>query len=310
MPPRTEEFHGAHLIPNRPAPSLPTRAHRNISAILFAVRNFSLLLTFLLAVSFSAAGPRAGAQSSSQAVAQQQPMPPSDSAPQQLSSVPVPTPAPASGPFIVLDPAHGGADPGARSESGGIEKDIVLRIAQSVRAELDRQGYRVMMTRNDDSNPSYDDRAAIANTYRDAIFVTLHVSSTGAPNTVRAYYNRFGTSPSGASIATDANAKDSTPPASSLTTWEEAQRPYVDASHRLADLTQRELAQFFSGSPVISSAAPVRGLRSIAAPAVAIEISSVSGADQNSLTASAVPIATAIGRSVAAFRQQVSAGAK
>lgn len=273
--------------------------------------NFPFLLIFLLAVSSSAIEPRAAAQPSPQAVAQQQPTPQSDSAPQQLSSVPVPTLAPAlSGPFIVLDPAHGGADPGARSESGGTEKDIVLRVAQSVRAELERQGYRVMMTRNDDSNPSYDDRAAIANTYHDDIFVTLHASSTGTPNTVRAYYNQFGSSPSGASIAADANAKTSAPAASSLTLWDEAQRPYVDASRRLADLAQRELAQFFSGSPAASSAAPVRGLRSIAAPAVAIEISSVSGADQNWLTASAVPIATAIARSVAAFRQQVSAGAK
>jgi N-acetylmuramoyl-L-alanine amidase len=203
----------------------------------------------------------------------------------------------------VLDPAHGGTDPGAHSEGGSVEKDIVLRIAQTVRTELERQGYRVAMTRYDDSNPSYDDRAAVANTYRDAIFISLHISSTGTPGTVRAYYHQFGTPIASASTATDANLKNSVPPAGNLTRWEEAQRPYVDASHRLGDIIQRELAQFFSGSPVSSSAVAVRGLRSIAAPAVAVEISSVSGPSPNSLAAAAVPIATAIARSIAVFRQ-------
>src|SRR5579864_8491007 len=58
--------------------------------------------------------------------------------------------SPPSGPLIVLDPAHGGTDTGARGETI-VEKDAVLQMARLVRAELERQGYRVIMTRNDDS---------------------------------------------------------------------------------------------------------------------------------------------------------------
>src|SRR5277367_5373274 len=106
-----------------------------------------------------------------------------------------------AGPVIVLDPAHGGTDTGARGEAI-VEKDVALQIARTVRAGLQRQGYRVVMTRNDDSNPSYDDRAAVANAYREDIFISLHVASTGAPGTVRAYYMQFA-DPVAAEVATN-----------------------------------------------------------------------------------------------------------
>ncbi len=95
--------------------------------------------------------------------------------------------------MIVLDAAHGGTDTGARGETGIVEKDVVLQIARTVRAELERQGYRVVMSRNDDSNPSYDERAAMANASRDAIFISLHIGSTGNPGTVRAFYDQLAT---------------------------------------------------------------------------------------------------------------------
>jgi N-acetylmuramoyl-L-alanine amidase len=234
----------------------------------------------------------------------------SEPAPPQGPAPPQAPPAAPSGPLIVLDPAHGGPDAGARSEGSVVEKDVALRMARGARAELEREGYRVLMTRNDDSDPSYDDRAAVANAYREAIFVTLHVSSTGAPNTVRAYFALFSAPISPNLSGTDAIVKNPTLSPGALTPWEEAQRPFLDASRRLADLVQRELAKFFPGSPAVSSSAPVRGLRSIAAPGIAIEISSVSVSDPNSLTAAAIPIATAIGRGVVTFRQADSMGAK
>jgi len=212
---------------------------------------------------------------------------------------------------IVLDPAHGGTDTGARGENGVAEKDIVLQIARAVREQLSRDAYRVLLTRNDDSNPSYDDRAALANAYRDAIFISLHVSSTGTPGTARAYYDQFSTPIPQPSVATGPGAKPAAaPPASSLAVWEQAQRPYLDTSHRLADLIQADLAQSFSGSPSASIAAPVRALRSVTEPAVAIEISSVSGSTPDALAATAGPVAAAIAHGISALRQTSSAGVK
>ncbi len=276
---------------------------RDISDILCAVRKYLFLIGLIAAASVLAAS----------APAQTTP------APQQEAPVAAPAPAPAppqvatpAGPVIVLDPAHGGTDTGARGENIA-EKDVVLRMAQSVRAELERHGYRVVMTRIDDSNPSYDDRAAVANAYRDAIFISLHASSTGADGTVRAYFMQFAAPiPPAVAVAGPpvAGGKALNSASSGLVVWEEAQRPYLEASHRLADQIQGELAQAFSGSPPTSAGVPVRALRSVAAPAVAIEISSVATPTPDLLTASAAPLGAAIARAIAAARQANPGGAR
>jgi N-acetylmuramoyl-L-alanine amidase len=263
---------------------LPAAACRDISDILCAVRKSLLVASFIAAAAVFAFQPLS-------TTAQTSPAPPTES-PQ--ASAP-------AGPVIVLDPAHGGTDTGARGEAV-VEKDVALQIARTVRAGLERQGYRVVMTRNDDSNPSYDDRAAVANAYREVIFISLHVASTGAPGTVRAYYAQFAAPVAPEAVTTEASPKAPNAPAPRLLKWEEAQRPYLDASHRLADLIQGELAQAFSGSPPVSTGVPVRVLRSVTAPAVAVEISSVSTTTPDLLTASAAPLADAIARAIVASR--------
>jgi N-acetylmuramoyl-L-alanine amidase len=265
--------------------------------ILCAVRKSLFLVSVIAAAAFLAPQVQPAAAQTSPAPSQETP-----------AQAPPQTPAP-SGPMIVLDPAHGGADSGARGETL-VEKDAVLQMARLVRAELERHGFRVVLTRNDDSNPSYDDRAAAANAYRDAIFVTLHISSTGAASTVRAYYNQFGTPPAPAPAATGTNLKLSNPSSGGLVAWDEAQRTYLDASHRLADLIQGELAQSFSGSPPTSSGVPVRAMRSVGAPAVAVEISSVATPTPDLLMASATPLGAAIARAIASFRVANYGGAR
>jgi N-acetylmuramoyl-L-alanine amidase len=284
------------------------------------VRNFLSFAIFIVALvclnqRSTARGLPAGSlqqQAQQTATPQQQtppaatPQPPS---PQQPAAPISPAPPTHSGPVIVLNPAHGGTDTGARGGNGAIEKDIVLQYARTLRADLEHDNFRVVLTREDDSNPSYDDRAAMANTYRDVIFVSLHVASTGAAGTARVYYYRFASAPTGPTADVAATAMPVPPPAPSLTLWEEAQLPHVEASHRLADVLQGELAQRLSGSPIMASAVPVRELRSINAPAVAVEVSSVSVSDPNSLAALASPLAAAITHGLEAFRAAASAGA-
>jgi len=267
-----------------------TPAQRDISAILCVVRNSFFFLVFCLTA--TALAPRA--LPAAQEQAQQTPPPATPPAP----AVPQP-PAP-SGPVIVLDPAHGGTDSGARGE-GAVEKDIVLSIARNVRAELERQGFRVIMTRNDDSNPSYDDRAAMANAYRDAVFVSIHVSSTGAAGMVRAYYDQFGTPAPAQLSMRGLEAGSSNATSGGLIAWNEAQRSYLEASRRFADLMQGEFVHLFPGSPAASTGVAVRGLRSITMPAVAIEVSSVSSATADALAGAAGRLSTAIEKSAGAF---------
>ena len=198
--------------------------------------------------------------------------------------------------MIVIDPAHGGTDNGAQGPSGSVEKDLVLRLARQIRSEFERQGFRVVMTRNDDSNPSYEDRAAVANAYRDSIFISVHVSSTGKVGTARTYSYQF---PNPATTLGDAGLSEAP---KSLAIWEEAQRPYVETSHRLASLLQVELSQRFPGSALISTPFAIRELRSVSAPAIAVELSSIAVPDPNMLTAMGGPLASELVRSVQMLR--------
>jgi N-acetylmuramoyl-L-alanine amidase len=217
---------------------------------------------------------------------------------------------------IVVDAAHGGADDGARGANGLKEKDVVLALARGCRAELTQRGYRVVLTRDGDSDPSFDDRAAIANQFANVFFVTLHVASTGTPSTVRVYYDRIAApytmppSAAGSSPAPDPRPQ-STPTASptqiQLLPWRQAQTSFDDASHRFADLVQAALAQKFSGSPANSVSASVRDLRSVATPAIAIEISNIGSPNVSTLESMSPSIAEAIAQAVAVLRPSPNA---
>jgi len=252
---------------------------------------------------------------------QQQTAPPPkpQAAPQQPGSPPSQAPAvqppaapaapPYTGPMIVLDPAHGGTDTGARGETGALEKDLVLDYAGMARSELESQGFHVVLTRTGDTNVSFADRAAIANSYRNAIFITLHVASTGAFGTVRTYYDQFGSEPA-PPAATNTSTTVAAPHSTTLIPWDEAQLPHVDVSRQLATAIQAQLAQRFNGSPAAPTPAAVRDLRSIDAPAVAIEVSSVSVQNPNALAALAGPLAVSIARGIQAFLAATPSGGK
>lgn len=282
--------------------------------MLFAVRNYLLLLTLIAATGLF---PVAAGQSDQQPNQTAEPPAAPAQPAQPAQQVPGPAPAPAvvqTGPVIVLNPAHGGTDTGARGANGITEKDVVLQFARTMRGEIMRQGFRVAMTRDDDSNPSYDDRAATGNAFRDAIFISIHVSSTGAAGTARAYYYRFSSSLPTADVSGTPGADTSAPvpplAVPGFTPWAEAQKPYDDASHHFADVLQGELAQRFSGSPSASAGVAIRGLQSVAGPAIAVEISSVSIAEPSSLMSLGAPLATSVSRAILAFRPPGSAETK
>ena len=189
--------------------------------------------------------------------------------------------------IVVLDPAHGGTDPGARGTAGIRESEIVLDFVIQVRRALELQGFQVVQTRQGNENPSFDDRSATANAQRGAVFITLHISSTGMPGTVRVYVN------SDLPPVADSNG---------LIPWERAQAPFLGLSRKFGDLVQGFLTQRFKGSPEGAQSASVRQLRTTAAPAIAVEISSVTVEDRADLDRMAPGVAEAIARGAAAFR--------
>jgi N-acetylmuramoyl-L-alanine amidase len=199
---------------------------------------------------------------------------------------------------VVLDPAHGGTDPGARGTGGMRESDLVLEFSDQARRALEAQGFRVRQTRQGNDDPSLDDRSAMANAQRGTVFVTLHVASTGLPGTVRVY------------TMTDFPAVTDT---TGMLAWDRAQAPFLELSRKLGDLVQGQLTLQFKGSPGMAQAAAVRQLRTTAAPAIAVEVSSVTVEDHVALERMAPGVADAIARGVAAFRPvydaQLPAGA-
>ena len=79
---------------------------------------------------------------------------------------------------IVIDPGHGGKDPGARGARGTEEKDITLKVALKLRDLLSKQpGIRVLMTRDHDVFVELEERAKFANRNEADLFVSIHVNS-------------------------------------------------------------------------------------------------------------------------------------
>ena len=92
---------------------------------------------------------------------------------------------------IVLDPGHGGRDPGAIGVGGIAEKDIVLSVAQKLAKKLTKEmGIEVVLTRKNDSFVRLENRTAIANAEDADLFLSLHMnaSTSGDAKGLETYY--------------------------------------------------------------------------------------------------------------------------
>jgi N-acetylmuramoyl-L-alanine amidase len=78
-------------------------------------------------------------------------------------------------PVVVIDPGHGGIDPGTRAPSGELEKDLTLEFATVLRGKLEAAGkYRVTMTRSDDRFIELSERVQIARQQRAQLLISIH----------------------------------------------------------------------------------------------------------------------------------------
>ncbi|MBM3545696.1 MAG: AMIN domain-containing protein [Alphaproteobacteria bacterium] len=81
---------------------------------------------------------------------------------------------------IVLDPGHGGIDPGTTGVGGVREKTLTLEIAQDLKRALEASGrYHVVLTRSDDSFVRLRERIQIARSSKGEIFLSLHADALG-----------------------------------------------------------------------------------------------------------------------------------
>ncbi len=87
-------------------------------------------------------------------------------------------PSVATAPLVMLDPGHGGKDPGAIGVSGTYEKHIALATAQELKRQLEAGGrYRVFLTRSTDVFIPLESRVDIARARGVALFVSMHADA-------------------------------------------------------------------------------------------------------------------------------------
>jgi N-acetylmuramoyl-L-alanine amidase len=78
---------------------------------------------------------------------------------------------------VIVDPGHGGTDPGAIGLGGLREKDVTLRLAKLLASKLRPMGFHVVTTRDGDRTVSLEERTAIAEAAHGDIFVSLHANA-------------------------------------------------------------------------------------------------------------------------------------
>jgi N-acetylmuramoyl-L-alanine amidase len=171
-------------------------------------------------------------------------------------------------PVVALDAGHGGDDSGAHSRDGVSEKDLDAQIVARVRLALLATGkYRVVVTRSGDVNVSFEQRTVAANAAGAIVFLTFHAGDLGANTPRVSVYTYQPPSPPAILSGVD------TPPG--FVAWNQVQETYLDRSRQLAQALQQRFTQIPGVTADTPTPAPVRALRSVNAPAVAIEIGSL-----------------------------------
>ncbi|MGH9355746.1 MAG: N-acetylmuramoyl-L-alanine amidase, partial [Terriglobia bacterium] len=200
------------------------------------------------------------------------------SAPSVAASAPEPVQIPTAValPAIVLDAGHGGSDSGARSRDGVLEKNVTAAIVRKLASMLQATGkYRIVLTRSGDSDPSFEQRSVAANTVRPVAFVSFHAGELGGRSPVIAVYTyRPSSAPAGASAGSPL-----------FIAWNQVQELEQTPSNQLAQILEKHFSQMAGVVLPPLARAPVRQLRSIAAPAAAVETGTLSPAEDAGLIA-------------------------
>jgi N-acetylmuramoyl-L-alanine amidase len=177
------------------------------------------------------------------------------------SGPPLPAVTPARGddpPLVVIDPGHGGRDPGAPSAIDGVEeKQVTLALAKAIRDELAASGrVRVALTREDDRLIPLADRYGIARRLGADLFISLHADAAPSNDAARGAtiytLSEVASDQEAAALAQRQNASDAIggvamaqDPNVNLILIDLAQRESMEISARFAQILHREASPLF-----------------------------------------------------------------
>ena len=109
---------------------------------------------------------------------------------------------------IIIDPGHGGKDPGAIGPAGEKEKDITLAVSKELAARLNEDGFEIFLTRKDDTFIPLEERTAFANKKKADLFISVHVNANEKVSLrgVETYFLNLTTDASALKVADRENA--------------------------------------------------------------------------------------------------------
>jgi N-acetylmuramoyl-L-alanine amidase len=191
--------------------------------------------------------------------------------------------------LIMIDPAHGGGEPGAVLNAAIPEKEVTLAIARRLRQELAARGIQALLLRDSDATISTDQRAQIVNSARPALYVGIHATSQGRG--MRIYTAMLPT------------AGDNSGP---FLDWQTAQAQGLARSRWIQEQVAAAIQK--TGFPCRSLMAPLRPLNNITMPALAVEIAPTTG-DVSQLASADYQqmITAALANSIAVIRGKLEA---
>ncbi len=180
-------------------PRVPPHPLQRISsrASIWVVVSLAILASsyFLATIAAARRDMTSPAQSVPQVLEAQPPLPTTTASANPEASLPAPqlidrTVLPLGVQKIVLDPGHGGADPGTIAPGGIVEKEITLDIGHRLRRLLEKASFQVAMTRKADRAVLLKERIGFANAVRGDLFISIHVNwiKTRKTRGVETYY--------------------------------------------------------------------------------------------------------------------------
>jgi N-acetylmuramoyl-L-alanine amidase len=208
----------------------------------------------------------------------------------QIATPPVAPPAPLNAPdtvptTIVIDPGHGGEEPGARGPGGTLEKDVTIGVARRLKSAIEsRLGVRVLLTRDADQTVPTDDRTALANNNKATMFVSLHANLSLQPEVRGAtmfYLDAEAETPDrpagrGAVLPTLGGGSREI----DIVPWDMAQTRFVTRSATFAAMISEELKSRAELGRQPVAQAPLRVLVGANMPAVLVELGYLSNPEQ------------------------------
>ncbi len=187
---------------------------------------------------------------------------------------------------IVIDPGHGGKEVGAIGPGGLMEKDITLALSRRLAAALaSKVGARVILTREDDSVVSLDQRTAIANQFEADLFLSVHMNAAAGKDAKgsETYFLSLEASDELARNAAEIENASAVPDPDvdlKLILWDLAQQAYLDESSRFAQAIQEELNAATAVENRGVKQAPFKVLVGATMPAALVEVAFISNADE------------------------------